>query len=259
MINFEEFENYVKARCETRSFIFTTHLISHEEVLKIRLLLKQYKSTEVLKCVASIGLGDKFYVETKCDQCNGLNKERLSKTKLIEYINDQSRQNRKKSWRNQDHICPSCESEAKRKQQETCQNLEESNQKIVLENTFYYIENYLSSDREWHKEIAQKQRIDKIRYPSVNWEAISDHIKSMDYQDFLKTPYWKAIAAHTKYKAGYRCQLCNSADNLATHHRNYDIHGREHAHMQELIVLCNDCHSKFHDIEEETAESSSSN
>ena len=68
----------------------------------------------------------------------------------------------------------------------------------------------------------------------------------MGYYDFLKTPYWKAIAAHTKYKAGYRCQICNSADHLVTHHRDYSIHGLEHAHIHELTVLCDDCHNKFH-------------
>lgn len=72
----------------------------------------------------------------------------------------------------------------------------------------------------------------------------------MNYRDFLSTPYWKAIAAHTRYKAGYRCQLCNSGANLTTHHRNYRIHGREHAHVNELIVLCKHCHEKFHGRQE---------
>ncbi len=66
---------------------------------------------------------------------------------------------------------------------------------------------------------------------------------------FLETPYWKAIAAHTKFRAGYRCQLCNSRMGLVTHHRDYGIHGREHAHIYDLIVLCSYCHQKFHDIE----------
>lgn len=129
---------------------------------------------------------------------------------------------------------------------ESQKNLEESYRKKVQENTFHYLENYLHPDRKWDKEITPKQRINQIRYANVNWEVVSDHIKGMDYQNFLKTPYWKAIAAHIKYRAGYRCQLCNSAKNLVTHHRDYGIHGFEHAHMLELIVLCNDCHSKFH-------------
>lgn len=120
-------------------------------------------------------------------------------------------------------------------------------QKSAFEYTSYYLENYLNPNKIWDKKIAPKQRIDQIRYAEVNWQTVFNHIKGMDYQNFLKTPYWKAIAAHTKYKAGYRCQLCNSASSLVTHHRSYDIHGREHEHMHELIVLCNYCHNKFHD------------
>lgn len=113
--------------------------------------------------------------------------------------------------------------------------------------TSSYIEKYLNPDRSWEKDIPPKERIKQIQYANVNWRIVSDHIKSMDYQSFLQTPYWKAIAAHTKYKAGYRCQLCNSPRRLITHHRNYDIHGFEHAYMQDLTVLCDDCHNKFHD------------
>ena len=123
----------------------------------------------------------------------------------------------------------------------------EINRRKILHATLYYLKNYLNPDEKWDKRITPKERINKIRYAEVHWETVSDYIKDMDYRHFLKTPYWKAIAAHTKYRAGYRCQLCNSAYNLVTHHRSYKIHGREHAHMHELIVLCNNCHSKFHD------------
>lgn len=120
-------------------------------------------------------------------------------------------------------------------------------QKRILENTSYYLENYLNPDSKWDKKTAPLQRINQIRYSEVCWKTVSKHIKGMEYKDFLKTPYWKAISAHTKYKVGYRCQLCNSLYNLVTHHRSYNIHGREHAHMHELIVLCDHCHNKFHD------------
>jgi hypothetical protein len=128
--------------------------------------------------------------------------------------------------------------------------LEEIDRNMAQENTLYYLGKYLNPDKNWDEEITPKQRIYKIRYANVNWEAVSDHIKGMDYQNFLKTPYWKAIAAHTKFKAGYRCQLCNRADYLVTHHRDYGIHGYEHANMHELIALCNGCHTKFHGLEE---------
>ncbi len=126
-------------------------------------------------------------------------------------------------------------------------NLEDSKRKTVLENTLYYLENHLNPDKKWDKKITPNLRIYQIRYANVDWDAVTNHIRGMDYQNFLKTPYWKAIAAHTKYKAEYRCQLCNSSYNLVTHHRDYRIHGFEHARMQDLIVLCDDCHSRFHD------------
>jgi len=121
--------------------------------------------------------------------------------------------------------------------------------------TFYYIKNCLNPNQEWNKNYPWKKRVDLIMNADVNWTAIEDHIKGMDYQDFLATPYWKAIAAHTKYKAGYRCQVCNSGAYLNTHHRNYDIHGREHDNINELIVLCNKCHQKFHGDERKIARS----
>ncbi|MGL4348111.1 MAG: hypothetical protein ACRCSV_01445 [Chlamydiales bacterium] len=123
---------------------------------------------------------------------------------------------------------------------------EEYDKKKVLQNTSDYLKNYLTPNKNWNKRISPKERINQIRYSNVNWKTVSTHIRKMQYQDFLQTPYWKAISAHSKFKARHRCQICNSAYNLATHHRNYAIHGFEHAHIHELVVLCDDCHSKFH-------------
>ena len=128
-------------------------------------------------------------------------------------------------------------------------------QSQLEKNTFYYIENCLNPNQKWNEKFSAKRRIDFIRFADVDWTAISDHIRGMAYYDFLVTPYWRAIAAHTKYKAGYRCQVCNSGSNLVTHHRNYEIHGREHAHLNELIALCNRCHQKFHNNEKRIARS----
>jgi 5-methylcytosine-specific restriction endonuclease McrA len=129
---------------------------------------------------------------------------------------------------------------------EPCKTLEEIDREKVLENTRYYLETHLNPNRNWDRWVSPKERINQIRYSNVNWKTVSNYIRGMEYQDFLRTPYWKAIAAHSKFKAGYRCQVCNSPYDLATHHRNYAIHGFEHAHMYELVVLCNACHSKFH-------------
>lgn len=117
----------------------------------------------------------------------------------------------------------------------------------ILKNTSYYIEHYLNPLQKWNPKTSPKRKVDLIRNADVDWSEISKFIKAMSYRDFLETPYWKAVAAHAKYKAGYRCLLCKNCTNLVAHHRNYNIHGMEHAHVDELIVLCNNCHQKFHD------------
>jgi HNH endonuclease len=46
--------------------------------------------------------------------------------------------------------------------------------------------------------------------------------------------------------AGFTCQLCDSKDKLQVHHRRYDNIG--HESLSDLIVLCDRCHSRFHDV-----------
>lgn len=135
----------------------------------------------------------------------------------------------------------------------------EARQIKLSENTSYYINTYLNPYGSWDRYCSPKQRIDLLKDADVNWTTVSKHIKDMEYRDFLETPYWKAIAAHTKFRAGYRCQLCNSRMGLVTHHRDYGIHGREHVHIYDLIVLCSYCHEKFHDSGEKNERSHNTN
>lgn len=123
-------------------------------------------------------------------------------------------------------------------------NTHTENQNRLDKNTSKYIAMYLNPNGRLDKTL--NERIQQIMNADVNWCVVAYHIQKMNYHNFLKTPYWKTIASYTKYKAGNRCQLCNSSEKLATHHRNYAIHGYEHANMQELTVLCDFCHNKFH-------------
>jgi len=71
-------------------------------------------------------------------------------------------------------------------------------------------------------------------------------LAALPYADFLGTPYWLTIRRYLlwKYEA---CQLCLSEDGLQVHHRSYRFRGAEVFHLEDLIVLCNDCHGRFHD------------
>jgi 5-methylcytosine-specific restriction endonuclease McrA len=83
-----------------------------------------------------------------------------------------------------------------------------------------------------------------------SWNSVEARFRAsvyplMKYSDYLTTHHWKEVARVTKDRAGHRCQLCNSERNLEAHHRTYERLGREDE--GDVTVLCNTCHSKFHD------------
>lgn len=71
----------------------------------------------------------------------------------------------------------------------------------------------------------------------------------MKYEDYLKTDYWKFCRQAKLEESDCTCGLCNHQDNtsktLQVHHKTYENRGNER--LEDLIVLCEDCHAKFHD------------
>lgn len=108
-----------------------------------------------------------------------------------------------------------------------------------------YVGAFLDSNKSWKETCAHSERWRDVSSCRVD---ISEEIKAMDYGDFLRTPYWKAIAQRVKYKAGFKCAICGGSERIAAHHRSYDLHGYEHTveGMRELTCLCEDCHSTHH-------------
>lgn len=76
-------------------------------------------------------------------------------------------------------------------------------------------------------------------------EKIINHLggDSVDYYEYIKSEKWKAIADMAKDRADGKCQICNSPENLNTHHRTYERLGKELD--GDLIVLCQKCHKLF--------------
>jgi hypothetical protein len=71
---------------------------------------------------------------------------------------------------------------------------------------------------------------------------------AMPYQEYLNTSEWQDRRKLKLKDAGYRCQLRNSAGILNAHHRTYEDRGNEP--LNDLIVLCEPCHKRFHGIAE---------
>jgi 5-methylcytosine-specific restriction endonuclease McrA len=74
-------------------------------------------------------------------------------------------------------------------------------------------------------------------------------MRAMPYKEYLKTAHWQHFRSEAlKFYQG-KCQLCSSKDRqLEVHHRNYDNVGCET--FNDVIVLCEDCHGKFHNKKE---------
>ena len=92
-----------------------------------------------------------------------------------------------------------------------------------------------------------------IPYELLN-EIYLEHFKQCfekdygSYQEYIKSPQWQAKADRLKAASGWKCQLCNKDGNKTTlhaHHKTYDRLGFEDDN--DIIILCKDCHAKFHD------------
>jgi hypothetical protein len=81
--------------------------------------------------------------------------------------------------------------------------------------------------------------------PMLFWLGIldADQLSSMPYSEFLQTPYWIAVSDHVKTRRPW-CALCCEpfAGPLEVHHRTYKHRGDEWRHLDDLTVLCRECH-----------------
>jgi 5-methylcytosine-specific restriction endonuclease McrA len=68
----------------------------------------------------------------------------------------------------------------------------------------------------------------------------------MEYKEYLLSDEWKKKRKAVLKRAGYRCQLCNSNENLHVHHRTYE--NIFHEDLGDLTVLCGNCHKIFHNL-----------
>ena len=181
-----------------------------------------------------------YYVDTQCDKCKKSTLRSLNKSELFEYIISRS------------YVCENCKKHLKKVEEDTSIKNTDDRRGILIANTEEYINSYLNPDKRWIDELSIEEKYNSINNVYVDWAVISEYINTtLSYEEFLSTPYWKAIAEKTKKQAGYRCQLCASQDHLVTHHKTYENHGREHEYFimkNDLIVLCENCHNKFHDI-----------
>lgn len=66
-----------------------------------------------------------------------------------------------------------------------------------------------------------------------------------------KIPDWEEAKRKVRIRDGHKCQMCGKDFNLEIHHKTYRVNGKsivghELEHLDCLVTLCGDCHSKVH-------------
>ena len=226
-----EFLNYKPDPPLCNHVVLNVDFVEYLKTVKPHQITKLFKSSKDFQDYT-------LTIECKCDTCGFISKDDVKKTHLysmIEYY----------------RVCQNCrdkEAEKERKNQEV-QKIK--NQITISNNTEYYIDTYLDPFSSWNKDANLRQAFYKIEgdFYKCNVGEIEDFIKNMSYDEFLETPFWKAISYFVKYRSKFKCEVCNSNEKLVTHHKTYENHGKEiSCFKDDLICLCSNCHEKYHEV-----------
>lgn len=95
---------------------------------------------------------------------------------------------------------------------------------------------------------VKKYKSKKIRKKEKSWEILLSYCIGKTYNEFLKSLYWEKIRIIILKKYNFCCCSCKSTKYLNVHHKTYDNHFNEHNHLEDLEVLCRDCHKKKHNL-----------
>ncbi len=79
--------------------------------------------------------------------------------------------------------------------------------------------------------------------------------RAAEYSAYLSSEWWQDQAQYAKHRADHRCQFCRARGKdhggdavLHAHHASYKRLG-EDDEIDDLVVLCADCHAALHSID----------
>ena len=87
-------------------------------------------------------------------------------------------------------------------------------------------------------------------YYETGLGALAAKLKAIgfkNYAEYLASDHWKMTRARVLAQRGRICQICQSTDVVAVHHRTYERLGSESD--DDLVVLCGDHHRRVHHSE----------
>lgn len=80
-------------------------------------------------------------------------------------------------------------------------------------------------------------------------EMFSEYLRTLPYQRFLETRYWRAVRLQAMHQFRHTCAVCEQkVPGVEVHHRTYDHRGSEYLHFDDLRLLCARCHNTVHEV-----------
>jgi len=200
--------------------------------------------------------GKELSVAVICPICGQIEMRPLTKSQTLKYLNFIRKQ--RTGSIPQDEIDKWCCTKCAAQRQKARKKIEQKRKQSVLlakaKATKEFINYFLDPKKKWAIEPCKWWITLVNHYVLADEHIIAKYIRQMPYSEFLKTPYWLAVAQRVKYDAKFRCQVCGSKENLNCHHRSYEYLGYEITHRSELICLCQNCHQLFHDATQKNKE-----
>ncbi len=87
----------------------------------------------------------------------------------------------------------------------------------------------------------QKQEVRNTR-----WQEGLRPLPKLTYHEYMHSEEWRQKRLEVLKRDKFRCQMCGTAKNLRVHHINYEHLGTD-AELDDLITLCDACHTKVHE------------
>lgn len=97
--------------------------------------------------------------------------------------------------------------------------------------------------------IKSYQGVDKQEIKRYIRSRYSGKLYSDVIRGFLSTFWWEVIRTKKKLDAGWKCTTegCENDNGLCVHHKTYEHWGEELDYLDDLEVLCGDCHDIKHE------------
>lgn len=231
MSKIEELKEYLKPKDETWIYEDGDE-ITQEELELIRNATTKQKMNLFKK--NETGHPFEYNVKFLCRRCRKNVIEKWNKTQILD--------------KNKKLLCEECVNKEKHEKEVLRKEEGQEYEEMRRRKTISYIDRYLDPIREWNDGVKQWEKWKDISVWGLDEDLIANEIRSLEYNTFLMTPYWKAVSGQVKKRNDYKCQLCGKQGTLNVHHSDYSIHGYEVQNINKLLCLCNDCHNNFHKI-----------